>query len=75
MPDFYSGATDQIGRFIEGFLLRRLHAQLDLGAGAFGNNALGNATGHFFWRDPDKGLIGAYGSGLNRSGFAGGRFV
>jgi len=25
MPDFYSGATDQLGRFIEGFLLRRLH--------------------------------------------------
>jgi hypothetical protein len=25
LPDFYSGATDQLGRFIEGFLLRRLH--------------------------------------------------
>jgi hypothetical protein len=25
MPDFHSGATDQLGRFIEGFLLRRLH--------------------------------------------------
>jgi len=39
-------------------------AQLDLGSGAFGNSPLGNATGHLFWRDPDKGLIGAYGSGL-----------
>jgi len=45
-------------------LSHSIGAQLDLGAGAFGNNALGNATGHFFWRDPDKGLIGAYGSGL-----------
>ena len=25
LPDFYSGATDQLGCFIEGFLLRRLH--------------------------------------------------
>jgi hypothetical protein len=25
LPDFYSGATDRIGRFTEGFLLRRLH--------------------------------------------------
>ena len=28
LPDFYSGATDQLGRFIEGFLLRRLHHRL-----------------------------------------------
>src|SRR5207253_9191390 len=26
LPDFYSGATDRIGRFTEGFLLRRLQA-------------------------------------------------
>jgi hypothetical protein len=39
-------------------------AQVDLGSGAFGNRPLGHATGHLFWRDPDKGLIGAYGSGL-----------
>ena len=39
-------------------------AQLDLGSGAFGNRPLGDATGHLFWRDPEKGLIGAYGSGL-----------
>jgi hypothetical protein len=39
-------------------------AQLDMGAGAFGNSPLGAAGGHLFWRDPDKGLIGAYGDGL-----------
>ncbi len=39
-------------------------AQVDLGSGAFGNSALGTAAGHLFWRDPDKGLIGAYGDGL-----------
>ena len=37
---------------------------MDLGSGAFGNRPFGNAAGHLFWRDPDKGLIGAYGSGL-----------
>jgi len=39
-------------------------AQVDLGSGAFGNRPFGDAMGHLFWRDPDKGLIGAYGSGL-----------
>jgi hypothetical protein len=39
-------------------------AQLDLGAGSFGNSQLGAAGGHLFWRDPEKGLIGAYGDGL-----------
>jgi hypothetical protein len=39
-------------------------AQIDLGSGVFGNSALGAAGGHLFWRDPDKGLIGAYGDGL-----------
>jgi len=38
--------------------------QLDLGSGAFGNRPFGDAAGHLFWRDPDRGLIGAYGSGL-----------
>ena len=33
-------------------------------SGAFGNSALGAAGGHLFWRDPDKGLIGACGDGL-----------
>jgi hypothetical protein len=39
-------------------------AQVDLGSGAFGNSPMGAAAGHLFWRDPDKGLIGAYGEGL-----------
>ena len=39
-------------------------AQLDLGSGAFGHNPLGAAAGHLFWRDPEKGLVGAYGDGL-----------
>lgn len=46
-------------------------AQLDLGSGAFGNSALGAAAGHLFWRDPDKGLIGAYGDGLILGGKVG----
>ncbi|MFM8858691.1 MAG: hypothetical protein ACKOEW_01065 [Methylocystis sp.] len=41
-------------------------AQVDLGAGAYGNSALGGAAGHLFWRDPDKGLVGVYGNGLLR---------
>ena len=43
-------------------------AQFDLGSGAFGNRPVGDASGHLFWRDPDKGLIGAYGSGLLSEG-------
>lgn len=39
-------------------------AQLDMGAGALGNRPLGEAAGHLFWRDPDKGLLGVYGSGM-----------
>lgn len=39
-------------------------AQLDMGAGALGNRPLGEAAGHLFWRDPDKGLVGVYGSGM-----------
>ena len=30
LPDFYSGATDQLGRFTEGFSLRRLQASISL---------------------------------------------
>ena len=30
MPDFYSGATDQLGCFTEGFLLRRLQSTVGL---------------------------------------------
>ncbi len=46
-------------------------AQLDLGSGAFGNNPFGAAGGHLFWRDPDKGLVGAYGDGLLLGGKVG----
>ncbi len=30
MPDFYSGATNHLGCFIEGFSLRRVHGRLML---------------------------------------------
>lgn len=39
-------------------------AQIDLASGAVGNSPVGVAGGHLFWRDPDKGLIGAYSYGL-----------
>lgn len=39
-------------------------AQIDLGSGAFGNRANGSGAGHLFWRDPDYGLVGVYGSGI-----------
>ena len=45
--------------------------QADLGSGTFGNNTLGAAAGHLFWRDPDKGLIGVYGDGLLLGGKVG----
>ena len=32
LPEFYSGATGQTGRFSEGFLLRRLQKPEQLGA-------------------------------------------
>lgn len=38
--------------------------QLDGASGLFHNAYGGGGAGHFFWRDPDKGLIGAYGSGF-----------
>lgn len=47
-------------------------AQVDLGSGTFGNRANGSAASHFFWRDPDYGLVGVYGSGIY-STRAGGR--
>ena len=37
--------------------------QVDMGAGALRGDATGTASGHLFWRDPDKGLIGVYGQG------------
>lgn len=48
--------------------------QLDGLSGLFDNAYSGGGAGHFFWRDPDKGLIGAYGSGLY-SALTGGRGV
>lgn len=43
---------------------RQFGAQIDLGSGAFGNRANGSGAGHLFWRDPDYGLVGVYGSGI-----------
>lgn len=37
--------------------------QLDLGTGTFERGVQGSAAGHFFWRNPDQGLVGVYGSG------------
>ena len=37
--------------------------QIDLGTGTFERGVQGNAAGHFFWRNPDQGLVGIYGSG------------
>jgi hypothetical protein len=39
-------------------------AQLDMGAGSLGNRPLGEAAGHLFWCDPDKGMIGIFGSAI-----------
>jgi hypothetical protein len=36
-------------------------AQIDAGAASFGSRFLGGVGGHLFWRDPQRGLIGAYG--------------
>ena len=43
-------------------------AQFDVGSGVYGNRVMGDASAHVFWRDPDKGLVGAYGSGQYLSG-------
>ena len=37
--------------------------QVDLGTGTFKTDVQGSAAGHLFWRNPDQGLIGIYGSG------------
>jgi hypothetical protein len=37
-------------------------AQIDTTAASFDNRFLGTIAGHLFWRDPAKGLLGAYGS-------------
>lgn len=36
-------------------------AQVDLNGGSFDGRFLGTAAGHLFWRDPSRGLLGAYG--------------
>ncbi|MGA8157118.1 MAG: hypothetical protein WB822_13115, partial [Rhodoplanes sp.] len=49
LPDFYSGATDQLGCFTEGFLLRRLQtSQPDAREGQAG--LLGVAEGSVLYR-------------------------
>lgn len=66
-PAQYSTAWKGAGGGIGTITVPIVHsfgAQVDLGSGIFGNRPLGHATGHLFWRDPEKGLIGAYGSGL-----------
>lgn len=45
--------------------------QIDLGSGAFGDRANGSGAGHLFWRDPDYGLAGIYGSGFYSSVYGG----
>lgn len=40
-------------------------ARLDATAGARDGNFLGGAAAHFFWRDPDKGLLGVAGGFAN----------
>ena len=37
--------------------------QIDLGTGTFERGVQGNVAGHFFWRNPNQGLVGIYGSG------------
>ena len=36
--------------------------QIDGGAGAFDERFFGAVAGHFFWRDPSRGMLGLYGS-------------
>jgi hypothetical protein len=38
-----------------------------MGANSFGTGVSGTAAGHGFWRDPDIGMVGVYGSGLYSS--------
>lgn len=45
--------------------------QLDLNTGTFETAVQGGAAGHFFWRDPDKGLIGVYGAGQYWANYGG----
>lgn len=45
--------------------------QLDLGTGTFERGVQGSAAGHLFWRNPDQGLVGIYGSGQYWAGSGG----
>lgn len=45
--------------------------QIDLGTGVFERAGQGSAAGHFFWRNPDQGLVGVYGSGQYWAGKGG----
>jgi len=54
LPDFYSGATDRIDRFTEGFLLRRLQIYIEPKAVVFW--ALGDGSIHLGAAHPDTGL-------------------
>jgi hypothetical protein len=43
-------------------------AQLDGGIGSFDGSGFSHGAGHFFWRDPSIGLVGAYGSYFHWNG-------
>lgn len=45
--------------------------QVDASSADFDNRFLGSAAGHLFWRDPAKGLIGAYGDFVDWNQFGG----
>jgi hypothetical protein len=46
MPQFNSGAAEQIGRFSEGLLLRLLHPHDSVSPRGLGTSAAGAAEGH-----------------------------
>ena len=47
--------------------------QIDGGAGAFDERFFGAVAGHFFWRDPSRGMLGLYGSFTHWDQFGGAR--
>jgi len=66
-PGYYTNEWKGIGGAIGTITVPLGHsfgAQIDLGSAVLANRPLGDARGHLFWRDPDKGMIGAYGSGM-----------
>jgi hypothetical protein len=46
-------------------------AQVDLTGGSFDGRFLGTVAGHLFWRDPARGLLGAYGDFTQWDQFSG----